>query len=109
MSEWVARPTETPQAGPIGGRHDGASAGSHTSEGPIHSEETIGMQSARRVYDLSAELRTPLASIAGYVELLIEEQLGPLNEDQRHALQITHRNALRLAELVNALLDERRG
>ena len=61
-----------------------------------------------RAYDLSADLRTPLASIAGYVELLLDGQFGSLTDEQRYALQVTQRNALRVAQLVNVLLEDQR-
>jgi signal transduction histidine kinase len=56
------------------------------------------------VSSVSHELRTPLTSIKGYVESLLEEEPGPLNEEQREELEIVYRNATRLQDLVNDLL-----
>jgi signal transduction histidine kinase len=53
---------------------------------------------------ISHDLRTPLTSITGYVELLESDETGPLNEDQRTFLAIVARNADRLFHLVNDLL-----
>jgi signal transduction histidine kinase len=51
------------------------------------------------------ELRTPLASIKGYIEVLLDEDLGPLNSDQCEYLQIVERSAERLLHVTNSLLD----
>jgi two-component system, OmpR family, sensor kinase len=56
------------------------------------------------VSSVSHELRTPLTSIKGYLESLLEEEPGPLNEEQRQELEIVYRNAARLQDLVNDLL-----
>lgn len=53
------------------------------------------------VSSISHELRTPLTSIAGYVELLIEEEA---DEQKRGHLAIVERNADRLLALVSDLL-----
>lgn len=53
---------------------------------------------------VSHELRTPLTSIRGYVELLAEEETGPLNEEQREFVEIITRNARRLETLIADLL-----
>jgi two-component system OmpR family sensor kinase len=53
---------------------------------------------------VSHELRTPLTSIKGYVEGVLEEETGPLNEQQREELEIVYRNATRLQDLANDLL-----
>jgi signal transduction histidine kinase len=51
---------------------------------------------------ISHDLRTPLTSIIGYLELMLDD--GNLNEDQRKYLGIADRNAERLLRLVNDLL-----
>jgi signal transduction histidine kinase len=53
---------------------------------------------------VSHDLRTPLTSITGYVELLESEETGPLTDEQRSFLSIVARNADRLLRLVNDLL-----
>jgi signal transduction histidine kinase len=53
---------------------------------------------------VSHDLRTPLTSISGYVELLESDETGPLNDEQRSFLAIVSRNADRLLTLVNDLL-----
>jgi PAS domain S-box-containing protein len=54
---------------------------------------------------VSHELRTPLTSIKGYVDLLLDEDMGDLSEDQRDFLQTVRSNAQRLVTMVNELLD----
>lgn len=54
---------------------------------------------------VSHELRTPLASIIGYVDLMLDEETGPLNEEQSQYLGVIERNAERLSRLINDILD----
>jgi signal transduction histidine kinase len=54
---------------------------------------------------VSHELRTPLTSIAGFVELLLEGQVGGLGQVQREYLSTVKNNADRLLELIEDLLD----
>jgi signal transduction histidine kinase len=53
---------------------------------------------------VSHELRTPLTSIAGYLEMVLEEGAEPLTTGQRQFLVTVSRNVERLATLVNELL-----
>jgi signal transduction histidine kinase len=50
------------------------------------------------------ELRTPLAHIKGYGELLARGTLGPLNPEQQDAIDTLGRSAARLERLINDLL-----
>ncbi|WP_367322612.1 ATP-binding protein [Streptomyces sp. HUAS ZL42] len=53
---------------------------------------------------VSHELRTPLTSIVGYIELLKDEDTGPLSPPQRRMLDVVDRNANRLRALIEDLL-----
>ncbi|MCH5670788.1 ATP-binding protein [Streptomyces gilvus] len=53
---------------------------------------------------VSHELRTPLTSIVGCVELLQDEDTGPLTPTQAHMLDVVDRNAQRLRALIEDLL-----
>ena len=53
---------------------------------------------------VSHDLRTPLTSIMGYLELVLDEAEGPLSPEQRRFLEVIERNADRLLALVNDLL-----
>jgi signal transduction histidine kinase len=59
------------------------------------------------VSNVSHEFRTPLTSILGYVELLLDDD--ELTEDQRGPLDIIQRNSERLLTLVSDLLSSRSG
>lgn len=54
---------------------------------------------------MSHELRTPLHTVLGFVQLLAEELDGPLNPKQKRYVELVHRDALHLLELINDLLD----
>ena len=51
------------------------------------------------------ELRTPLAPISGYVEMLLDGDFGPLTGDQRERLRIVDDSVRRLLNLTSGLLD----
>jgi signal transduction histidine kinase len=53
---------------------------------------------------ISHDLRTPLTSIIGYVELSLEDAESPLDEERRSYLQIVSRSSERLLRLVDDLL-----
>jgi signal transduction histidine kinase len=53
---------------------------------------------------VSHELRTPLTSIIGYLELVLEDESGRLEDDHRRYLEVVGRNASRLLRLVGDLL-----
>jgi signal transduction histidine kinase len=59
---------------------------------------------ANFVSNISHELRTPLTHIKGYVELLITESLGPVTEEQKHALQVSQQSTTRLETLIEDLI-----
>jgi signal transduction histidine kinase len=53
---------------------------------------------------VSHELRTPLTSIRGYLDLVLDEEAGYLNPEQRRFLEAVDRNSGRLLRLVGDLL-----
>jgi PAS domain S-box-containing protein len=58
----------------------------------------------RFLTNISHELRTPLVSGVGYIELILQEGLGPINGEIRNGLRVAHRNLLRLVNLIDDLL-----
>jgi signal transduction histidine kinase len=50
-------------------------------------------------------LRTPLAAIRGYVEVILDEDLGALQREQREYLQVVQKSAQRLLHITNNLVD----
>lgn len=59
---------------------------------------------ANFISNISHELRTPLTHIKGYIELLITESLGPIVEEQRHALQVSQQSTTKLESLIEDLI-----
>jgi signal transduction histidine kinase/GAF domain-containing protein len=57
------------------------------------------------ISSVSHELRTPLTSIKGYVDLLLLNAAGPLNEGQLSFLSVVKNNANRLMDLINDILE----
>lgn len=53
----------------------------------------------------SHELRTPLTSIVGYVDLILNEDVGKISAEQREFLEIISQNTQRLEALINDVLD----
>jgi signal transduction histidine kinase len=53
----------------------------------------------------SHDLRTPLTTIQGYLEMVLNGSLGDVPDDQREFLEIAHRNTQHLTQLVRDLLD----
>ena len=53
------------------------------------------------------ELKTPLTSIVGYIDLMLvqKDKVGPLNERQERYLERVKNNSRRLKELIDDLLD----
>jgi PAS domain S-box-containing protein len=55
--------------------------------------------------NISHEFRTPLTLMLGPLEELINAPENRLSHSERQSIETTHRNAMRLLKLVNALLD----
>lgn len=53
----------------------------------------------------SHELRTPLSVTKGYIELLLENMLGDLNDEQAQVLQICQQNMAMMGELIDKISD----
>ncbi|MCC6487504.1 MAG: PAS domain S-box protein [Candidatus Hydrogenedentes bacterium] len=54
---------------------------------------------------ISQNMRSPLSAVSGYLEMLLEEELGEINADQRKALQTCRRGLLRVFKLIDEALD----
>jgi signal transduction histidine kinase len=60
---------------------------------------------ANLISNVSHELRTPLAHIKGYLELVIDEELGELTDQQKEALSVMQRSTERLERLIEDLIQ----
>jgi signal transduction histidine kinase len=54
--------------------------------------------------NISHELRTPMTHLKGYIELLNTGDLGPLNDQQQHAIKTMLRASDRLGNLIEDLI-----
>ncbi|MEX0656209.1 MAG: sensor histidine kinase [Nitrosopumilaceae archaeon] len=57
---------------------------------------------------IAHELKSPLAPIQGYSELLMKGKLGELNERQKNSAKTIFDNAVRLLRLIQDILDARK-
>ncbi len=62
------------------------------------------VQKTQLIANISHELRTPLTASIGYVDYMKKEKMGPLNQDQKHSLEVIHRNLERLNREIHSLL-----
>ena len=56
------------------------------------------------IQNVSHELRTPLTFLKGYVQLLMDEELGPLTEKQRGSLDVVARKTDQLNRLITDIV-----
>ncbi|MGQ0638608.1 MAG: PAS domain-containing sensor histidine kinase [Nitrososphaerota archaeon] len=54
---------------------------------------------------ITHELKTPIVPIKGYVDILLLEKLGPLNEKQKDRLRLMSSSSAALLRLISDLLD----
>jgi two-component system sensor histidine kinase/response regulator len=73
-------------------------------EAALHRLSELNQMKANFVANISHELRTPLTHIKGYIELMVADSLGPLTEEQRHALQVSQKASNRLENLIEDLI-----
>lgn len=64
----------------------------------------LSQMKANFVSNISHELRTPLTHIKGYIELMISESLGPITDEQRHALSVSQRSTGKLEDMIEDLI-----
>lgn len=57
------------------------------------------------IRNVSHELRTPLALIEGYLDLLLDGQLGPLHPEQQRSLALMAEKSAQLSRMVNDLIS----
>ncbi len=53
----------------------------------------------------SHQLRTPLTSVKGYVSMVLEGDVGPINDQQRQLLDQSFQSSQRMANLISDLLN----
>ncbi|MFA7693591.1 MAG: PAS domain S-box protein [Candidatus Hydrogenedentales bacterium] len=65
-------------------------------------QRVMNMRTAFYV-SIANRLRSPLAAVLGFTDMLLEEQLGPVNEEQRSALNSNRRSLHRIFEQLDAV------
>jgi len=71
-------------------------------------EQEIAQAKNEFVSIVAHELRTPMTSIKGYIDLILQGAVGEVNQGQRHFLGIAKSNVDRLSDLISDLLDTAR-
>ncbi|MCJ8007877.1 sensor histidine kinase [Lederbergia wuyishanensis] len=70
----------------------------------LHRESLAVSSKEQLIVNLAHDLRTPLTSVLGYLELLMKDQ--HISEDQmKHFLTIAHTKSLRLEKLIDELFE----
>jgi signal transduction histidine kinase len=64
----------------------------------------LSQMKANFISNISHELRTPLTHIKGYIELLVTGSLGPISDEQKHALQVSQQSSAKLEGLIEDLI-----
>jgi len=87
---------------------DGQTVGMVSVLSDVTKQKQLDDMKTQFVSNVSHELRTPLVAIQKSLSLILEEELGNINPDQKKFLSIAHRNIDRLSRLINDLLDVQR-
>jgi len=66
--------------------------------------EALEQRRIKFIQDTSHDLRAPLTFITGYIELVLEQELGPITERQRKSLEIVLDKASLLARMANEIV-----
>ncbi len=56
-------------------------------------------------HSITHDLRSPMTSIRGFLEFLLDESAGKINDQQKEFLQIIDKSSLRLLDMINNILD----
>jgi signal transduction histidine kinase len=81
----------------------GGGAGSRPGRALIEALSPLDADTAALLYALSHQLRTPLTSVLGYLELLTDGTLGPVSEEQERVLHTVSDAMARLAAFIDDL------
>jgi len=74
----------------------------------VEQEKELGRLKNQFISTATHELRTPVTSILGFLELVLDYSSQDLPDTVRKDLNVVFRNAMRLVELTNDLLDVQR-
>ncbi|MBI4770675.1 MAG: GAF domain-containing protein [Chloroflexi bacterium] len=71
----------------------------------LHNLQEVDRLRDELIQNVSHELRTPLTFIKGYVDLLLDKEMGPLNDRQRHSLDVVQAKTTQLTRLVSDIIS----
>ena len=71
----------------------------------ITRESEVDRMKTEFISTVSHELRTPLTAIRGYVELMLDGDVGEVTGEQQELLELVQHSTVRLSNLINDLLD----
>lgn len=74
-------------------------------ESDLRRMEELDQLKSEFLATLSHELKTPLVSINGYLELILSGKMGPLTEKQEKALHISIKNTGKLNNMISSILN----
>lgn len=57
------------------------------------------------VANMTHELRAPMHIILNFIQMMLDENMGNINDDQRKTLTMVHRSATHLMAVINDVLD----
>jgi signal transduction histidine kinase len=81
----------------------GAEGGPHAVLALVEAMRPLDSDKAALLGAVSHQLRTPLTSVVGFVELLADGTVGPVTAEQLTVLQTVAHAAARLMDMVDAL------
>jgi len=84
---------------------NGESSGNQDLLQQFHQLQTRYQRTTNALASAAHDLKTPLAILNGYVEVLQSEKLGPLNERQRQVLRDMHSSGKRLQHFIQDFLS----
>jgi PAS domain S-box-containing protein len=84
---------------------DGQTVGMVSVLSDVTRQKEVEELKTKFVSNVSHELRTPLVAIQKSLSLMLSNELGDINPEQRKFLDIATRNIDRLSRLINDLLD----
>lgn len=83
----------------------GAELGTVTVIRDITLEKEIDQLKEDFMHSITHDLRSPMTSIKGFLEFLLDGTAGELNEQQREFLEIIDNSSTRLLDMINDILD----
>jgi len=79
--------------------------GARLALGVVERHEHQAQEQARLMNVTSHDMRSSMVTVQGYMDMILQEVLGPLTTEQRTGLEVALRNARELTERLDVLLD----